>query len=126
MPRICGVGMAEEPGTASWSAVSGSNDQDSQEGTRPLEGWKEEFAGVARAGGNRTHWDSDGRRCGSPSRQTVNAHCVNSTCSFSAGWRAGEVNHNHVNHTTMSYKGWRRPRLRVHTHERTRHIKLFS
>eukprot|EP00961_Rhodomonas_salina_P254806 3443567-Rhodomonas_salina.1 len=60
--------MAEESGTASWSVVSGSNDQDSQEGNCPRERWKEEFTGVARAGGNRTHWDSDGRLCGSPLR----------------------------------------------------------
>eukprot|EP00961_Rhodomonas_salina_P192016 2591047-Rhodomonas_salina.1 len=63
MPRICGVGMAEEPGQALWSADVGSNDQDSQKGNRPRERWQEVIAGVARAGGNRTHWDSDGRQC---------------------------------------------------------------
>eukprot|EP00961_Rhodomonas_salina_P070962 952875-Rhodomonas_salina.1 len=63
MPRICGVVMAEESGPAFWSVVYGSNDQDSQKGNHPREGWKEAFAGVARAGGNRTHWDSDGRQC---------------------------------------------------------------
>eukprot|EP00961_Rhodomonas_salina_P133307 1793378-Rhodomonas_salina.3 len=68
MPLACGVMMAEESGTASWSMVSRSNDQDSQEGNHPLEGWKEALAGVARAGSNRTHWDSDGRRCRSPLR----------------------------------------------------------
>eukprot|EP00961_Rhodomonas_salina_P155815 2098143-Rhodomonas_salina.2 len=63
MPLICGVVMAEESGTAPWSAVSGSNDQECQVGNRPREGWKEALAGVALVGGNRTHWDSDDRQC---------------------------------------------------------------
>eukprot|EP00961_Rhodomonas_salina_P124130 1673001-Rhodomonas_salina.3 len=50
-------------GTAPWSAVSRSNYQECQVGSLPLEGWKEAIAGVARVGGNRTHWDSDDRRC---------------------------------------------------------------
>eukprot|EP00961_Rhodomonas_salina_P198242 2674859-Rhodomonas_salina.1 len=134
MPRICGVVVAEEPGTASWSVVSGSNDLDRQEGSRPWDDGRRqwlELLGLAATGltGTQMAGDADPHYI-----QTLDAHTSerarrtteDRTEGLGGGLDLWTTVTGTSDHVIMSYRGWRRFRQRAHFHGRTRQITLFS